>query len=306
MCGIVCTFPGDLNLTVSMLEILEEYVGGRNAFRFFGSMGGSGTGLMALSNGKLSCVRSNSFAGDVSRKAKNVGWRGGEILVGHTRFSDIIMPIENRFVHPYSDCRNLFFVVHNGAISKYEEYYGKLLSEGHEFKTEDQGRIVDSEVIPHLLEDRLRDKEIGIESVLTTGKSILKELGRIDIEEGLGIFVALIEGLNAALIVNHIHSWGNTLKFWWNRDTLVISTYNVLPHRQIILEPPPYGGTDLQEMNERIDDLMRNRGFDEVGYAKRKVVFVVTSEAKIISLYQEKPKEERIDESNLIASSIKL
>ena len=288
-----------------MLEILEEYVGGRNAFRFFGNMGGSGTGLMGLSNSKLSSIRSNSFASDISAKAKDAGWVDGEILVGHTRFSDIIMPIEKRFVHPYSDCRNLFYVVHNGAISKYEEYYARLSLQGHQFRTRNQERIVDSEVLPHLLEDELKEKEIGIKSVLRGGKNILNELGRINVEEGLGIFVTLIEGLNAALIVHHIHSWGNTLKFWMSRNTLVVSTYNVLPYKQIVLEPPPYGGTDLEEMNERIDNLMKIRGFDEIGYAKRKVVFAITPQATIISLHQEKPREERVEESNLIASSIK-
>ncbi|MFX0096192.1 MAG: hypothetical protein ACFE7E_00360 [Candidatus Hodarchaeota archaeon] len=306
MCGIVCTIPGDLDLTISMLEILEEYVGGRNAFRLFSSKGGSGTGLMRLSNDKLSRIRSNSFAREISAKAQDAGWCGGEILVGHTRFSDIIIPVEERFVHPYSDCRNSFYVVHNGAVNNHELYYDQLKMQGHQFRTENKGIIVDSEVIPHLLEDELKQKEIGIESLLGAGRTILGKLGKTSVEEGLGMFVVLLDGLNIALIVHHIHSWGNTLKFWTNDDITVVSTYNVLPYRRIVLEPPPYGGVNLEEMNKRIDNIIKNQGFDEIGYTKRGVVFAITSKATIVSLCGEKLKEERIDETNLLASSIRL
>lgn len=310
MCGIICTIPGNLDLTISILEILEEYVGGRNAFRLLGNMGGSGTGLMRILDHRLSRIRSNSFARKIFEKTQDAGWRGGEILVGHTRFSDIIMPVEERFVHPYSDCRNLFYVVHNGAVNNHKQYHGRLSKQGHQFKTESEGRIVDSEIIPHLLEDEMKEKEVGIENVLDAGKNILGKLGKASDKEGLGIFVSLIEGLNAALVVHHIHSWGNTLKFWMgrdmDRDTLAISTYNVLPYRQIFLEPPPYGGVNLEEMNDKLDNLMSTKGFDEIGYTKRGVVFAVTSKHTIVSPYRRKLKEERINESDLIASSIKL
>lgn len=310
MCGIICTIPGNLDLTISILEILEEYVGGRNAFRLLGNMGGSGTGLMRLLDHRLSRIRSNSFARDAFEKAQDAGWRGEEILIGHTRFSDIIVPVEERFVHPYSDCNNSIYVVHNGAVNDYEQRYSLLSKQGHQFKTVNQGGIVDSEVLPHLLEDELKKKGVGIENVIGAGRNILERLGKATYEEGLGIFLSLIEGLNAVLVVHHIHSWGNTLKFWIrhdvNHDVLAISTYNVFPQRQIVLEPPPYGGANLEEMNNRLDNLMRTQGFDEIGYAKRGVVFAVTPKHTVVSLYREKLKEERINECDLIASSIKL
>ncbi len=61
--------------------------------------------------------------------------------------------------HPHSDCEGKLFIVHNGIIENYEELRKGLEKLGHCFETE-----TDSEVIAHLLEERL--KRGGMKSAL--------------------------------------------------------------------------------------------------------------------------------------------
>jgi glucosamine--fructose-6-phosphate aminotransferase (isomerizing) len=49
--------------------------------------------------------------------------------------------------HPHSDCNGDIFLVHNGIIENFQELKGRLLSEGHKFKSE-----CDTEVVAHLIE----------------------------------------------------------------------------------------------------------------------------------------------------------
>lgn len=78
------------------------------------------------------------------------GYRtAGGCGIGHTRWATHGKPTEEN-AHPHCDCAGSVFVVHNGLIENYRKLKKKLISAGHEFRTE-----TDSEVIAHLLEMRL-------------------------------------------------------------------------------------------------------------------------------------------------------
>lgn len=56
--------------------------------------------------------------------------------------------------HPHVDCDDKIAVVHNGIIENYQELRGDLLEKGHVFKSE-----TDTEVIPHLIEEEIKNRK---------------------------------------------------------------------------------------------------------------------------------------------------
>lgn len=68
--------------------------------------------------------------------------------IAHTRWATHGAPTDAN-AHPHADCRDEFFLVHNGIIENHAELREKLERRGHTFKSD-----TDTEVIAHLLEDR--------------------------------------------------------------------------------------------------------------------------------------------------------
>jgi len=75
----------------------------------------------------------------------------GTIAIGHTRWATH-GGVTQFNAHPHSDCRERVAVVHNGIVENSDQLRQKLIKAGHKFTSQ-----TDTEVIPHLLEDELKD-----------------------------------------------------------------------------------------------------------------------------------------------------
>jgi len=75
----------------------------------------------------------------------------GRIGVGHTRWATHGAPYRVN-AHPHADCNEEVAVVHNGIIENFSELRIELENRGHVFRSK-----TDTEVIPHLIEEKMRE-----------------------------------------------------------------------------------------------------------------------------------------------------
>ncbi|MGH7839865.1 MAG: glutamine--fructose-6-phosphate transaminase (isomerizing), partial [Candidatus Binataceae bacterium] len=133
------------------------YVGPRDAapillggLRRLEYRGYDSAGIAMLVGGQRLEIRRAVGKLDNLRKLLDHAPLSGQIGMGHTRWATHGRPSETN-AHPHQ--AGPVAVIHNGIIENYVELRESLLQRGHRLKSE-----TDTELISHLIEERLRDK----------------------------------------------------------------------------------------------------------------------------------------------------
>ena len=139
MCGIV-GFTGTRPAQGILIEGLS-----RLEYRGYDS-----AGVAIYQDGKLEVVHRK---GKVSSLAHTLGHFDfeGACGIGHTRWATHGRPSEAN-AHPHTSCDGRIAVVHNGIIENFADLREELQAAGHSFTSD-----TDTEVVPHLVEQALRD-----------------------------------------------------------------------------------------------------------------------------------------------------
>ncbi len=122
-------------------------------------------GVTTIEKHKLYIKKDKGKVEEVHRKL-DLDEMPGSIGIGHTRWATHGAPSMLNS-HPHFDCNNEIAVVHNGVIENFMELRKELSRNGHKFKSE-----TDTEIIPHLLEDYMKDGMDLAEAVKEVTKRI--------------------------------------------------------------------------------------------------------------------------------------
>jgi len=107
-------------------------------------------GIASLHNGNLHIKKDAGKIDEVHKKLKLDDF-SGKIAIAHTRWATHGPPTKINS-HPHTNCSSEIAVVHNGIIENFMTLKKELTLKGHDFKSE-----TDTEIIPHLIEEKMRD-----------------------------------------------------------------------------------------------------------------------------------------------------
>ncbi|MEJ2126842.1 MAG: glutamine--fructose-6-phosphate transaminase (isomerizing) [Candidatus Bathyarchaeota archaeon] len=122
-------------------------------------------GIATIDDGNLS-IKKDSGKIDEVNQWHNLDDMPGRLGVGHTRWATHGAPYQEN-AHPHTDCKNQIAVVHNGIIENFAELKSELVEKGHIFKSK-----TDTEVIAHLVEEKLKTLSSFVEAVRETVKML--------------------------------------------------------------------------------------------------------------------------------------
>jgi glucosamine--fructose-6-phosphate aminotransferase (isomerizing) len=140
MCGIFGCIMKDGNVASAIHAGLK-----RLEYRGYDSVGEA-----TLFNGLLHVKKDQGKIDEVHR-VHNLDDLPGNVGIGHTRWATHGAPLQIN-AHPHVDCSGQIAVVHNGIIENFSELKQELETRGHVFKSK-----TDTEVIPHLIEENLKN-----------------------------------------------------------------------------------------------------------------------------------------------------
>lgn len=149
MCGII-GFVGNEPAAPIVLQGLQklEYRGYDSA------------GMASIKGNKLYLKKDAGKIGEVNQRHK-LDELPGNIAIGHTRWATH-GGVSQKNAHPHVDCAKQIAVVHNGIVENYQELRQMLRDRGHIFTSE-----TDTEVIPHLIEECLKENNTLEKAVFT-------------------------------------------------------------------------------------------------------------------------------------------
>jgi glucosamine--fructose-6-phosphate aminotransferase (isomerizing) len=156
MCGIFGIITNQKNISLGKV-VLEGIK--RLEYRGYDSCG-----IVSLCNSNL-FIKKDSGKIDEIQKRINLADipSNSKLALAHTRWATHGAPTKTNS-HPHTDCFNKIAVVHNGIIDNFIELRKKLFENGHIFKSD-----TDTEVIPHLIEHKIKEglnfKEAVIEAL---------------------------------------------------------------------------------------------------------------------------------------------
>jgi glucosamine--fructose-6-phosphate aminotransferase (isomerizing) len=140
MCGIFGCIMKDGSVASTIHAGLK-----RLEYRGYDSVGEA-----TLSNGVLHVKKDQGKIDEVHR-IHNLDDLPGNVGIGHTRWATHGAPLQIN-AHPHVDCSMQIAVVHNGIIENFSELKQELETRGHIFESK-----TDTEVIPHLIEENLKN-----------------------------------------------------------------------------------------------------------------------------------------------------
>ena len=122
-------------------------------------------GIATLQGNQLFMKKDSGKIDDV-HALHNLDALPGRLGIGHTRWATHGAPYQEN-AHPHTDCNNQIAVVHNGIIENFTELKTELEEFGHIFKSK-----TDTEVIAHLIEEKLKEGLSLVEAVRETVKRL--------------------------------------------------------------------------------------------------------------------------------------
>jgi glucosamine--fructose-6-phosphate aminotransferase (isomerizing) len=154
MCGII-GYCGSKPAVPVVLEALK-----RLEYRGYDS-----AGVASLSDGRLLIEKDAGKVDEVIQRHSLAGLPG-TMAVGHTRWATH-GGVTQFNAHPHSDCGGKVAVVHNGIVENNQQLRQELIKNGHKFVSQ-----TDTEVIPHMIEDELKNGRSLEQAVLNVAPKL--------------------------------------------------------------------------------------------------------------------------------------
>ncbi|MQF83082.1 glutamine--fructose-6-phosphate transaminase (isomerizing) [SAR202 cluster bacterium AD-802-E10_MRT_200m] len=170
MCGIAA-YVGQRDAYPILINAL-----GRVEYRGYDSCG-----IAICDNHKFQVLKNLGYVQELQEKYSAIP---GTVGIGHTRWSTVGQPSVLN-AHPHLDCEDTIAIVHNGDIDNYYQLRERLLHEGHQFKSD-----TDSEVLAHLIEQRVKEDKDLLVGVTEALKEIEGTYGLVVMDLASEVLVA--------------------------------------------------------------------------------------------------------------------